>query len=84
MTEAKEEVEQILAGKTFVLTGALDSFTRDEAAGMIKELGGRVTASVTKKTDYVIAGTDPGSKYERAVTLGVAVIDEEEFRKMIA
>lgn len=81
--EKKEKKEQILAGKTFVLTGGLESFTRDEAAKMIKNLGGRVTASVTKKTDYVVAGVDPGSKYDRAKELGVMILDEAGFKNII-
>ncbi|MDD5259819.1 MAG: NAD-dependent DNA ligase LigA [bacterium] len=81
--ERKEKKEQILAGKTFVLTGGLEAFTRDEAARMIKDLGGRVTASVTKKTDYVVAGTDPGSKYDKAKELGVKILDEAGFKKII-
>ncbi|MBI5555962.1 MAG: NAD-dependent DNA ligase LigA [Elusimicrobia bacterium] len=81
--EKKERKEQILVGKTFVLTGGLELFTRDEAARMIKNLGGRVTASVTKKTDYVVAGTDPGSKYDKANELGVKILDEAGFKKIL-
>ncbi len=81
--EKKQKKEQVLARKTFVLTGGLESFTRDEAARMIKNLGGRVTASVTKKTDYVVAGTDPGSKYDKAKELGVKILDEAGFKKII-
>ncbi|MDD5492701.1 MAG: NAD-dependent DNA ligase LigA [bacterium] len=81
--EKKEKKEQTLAGKTFVLTGGLEAFTRDEAARVIKDLGGRVTASVTKKTDYVVAGTDPGSKYDKAKELGVKILDEAGFKKLI-
>lgn len=81
--EKKQKKEQVLAGKTFVLTGGLELLTRDEAARMIKELGGRVTASVTKKTDYVVAGTDPGSKYYKAKELGVKILDEAGFKKII-
>jgi len=71
-------------GKSFVLTGTLELYTRKQAKKLIEAEGGRVLSGVSKATDYVVAGKDPGSKYERAVTLGVAVIDEEEFRKMIA
>jgi DNA ligase (NAD+) len=74
--------EAPLAGKTFVLTGALDTLTRDEARGMIEELGGRVSSSVSKKTDFVIVGKDPGSKYDTAKRLGVATLDEDEFKKL--
>ena len=72
-----------LTGLTFVLTGALSSLTRDEAKAKIRELGGNVSSSVSKKTDYVVAGSDPGSKYDKAKKLGVNIISEEEFLKMI-
>lgn len=65
-----------LEGKTFVLTGTLPSLTRDEARARIERHGGRVSASVSKKTDYVVAGAEPGSKYERAVALGIPILDE--------
>lgn len=79
----KEKVVQILAGKQFVLTGTLKDFTRTQAKEIISELGGRVTGSVSKKTDYVVAGEDPGSKYQKAQKLGVTIINEEEFKKLI-
>ncbi len=72
-----------LAGKTFVLTGTLAHFTRDEAKKMIEDAGGKVTGSVSKKTDYVVAGTDAGSKLDKAKELGVAVIDEKEMAKLV-
>jgi DNA ligase (NAD+) len=72
-----------LHGKTFVLTGALESFTREEAKGMVEELGGRVSSSVTKKTDYVLVGKDPGSKLDVAKYLGIKTIEEEEFKRLI-
>jgi len=75
---------QILAGKQFVLTGTLKDFTRDEAGRRIKELGGRVTGSVSKKTDYVVVGENPGSKYTTAKELRVSIINEQEFKKLIA
>jgi DNA ligase (NAD+) len=71
-----------LAGKTFVLTGTLAHFTRDEAKKMIEDAGGKVAGSVSKKTDYVVAGTDAGSKLDKAKELGVAVIDEKEMEKL--
>lgn len=82
-----EKKQQILdpdfAGKTFVLTGKLEKYTRDEAAALIEERGGRVSSSVSKKTDYVIAGSDPGSKLAKAEALGVKVIDEKQFAAML-
>ena len=80
---AKKAAELPLAGKTFVLTGTLPSMTREEATEKIEALGGHVTGSVSKKTDYVLAGTEPGSKFDKAKELGVRVIDETEFRKML-
>jgi DNA ligase (NAD+) len=74
---------QIFAGKVFVLTGTLPGFTREEAAGLIEERGGRVTSSVSRKTNFVLAGDDPGSKLEKARQLAVQIINEEEFRKML-
>jgi len=70
--------EQKLAGLTFVLTGSMASLTRDEAKAKIRELGGDVSSSVSRKTDYVVAGADPGSKHEKAKQLGVKTIDEKE------
>ncbi len=72
-----------LSGKTFVLTGTLEAMSRDEAKVKIKNLGGDVTSSVSIKTSYVVAGNDPGSKYETAIKLGVKVLDEEGFLKLI-
>jgi DNA ligase (NAD+) len=72
-----------LQGLTFVLTGTLATMTRDEAERAIVERGGRVGASVSKKTSYVLAGTDPGSKLTRAQSLGVAVLDEGAFSRLI-
>jgi DNA ligase (NAD+) len=71
-----------LSGKTFVLTGGLDSFARDEARKAIEDLGGRVSSSVSKKTDFVIVGKDPGSKYDNALKLGIKTINEGEFKKL--
>jgi DNA ligase (NAD+) len=70
------------SGKTFVLTGTLPSLKREEAAARIEVLGGKVSGSVSKKTDYVLAGEDAGSKLEKAQKLGVKVIDEAEFLKL--
>src|ERR1700756_5686466 len=78
LTGQKKQRGTKLAGKTFVLTGTLAHFTRDEAKKMIEDAGGKVTGSVSKKTDYVVAGTDAGSKLDKAKDLGVPVIDEKE------
>ena len=73
----------IFAGKTFVLTGTVPSMTREEATARIESLGGKVSSSVSQKTDYVLAGEEAGSKLEKAQKLGVKIIDEKEFLKMI-
>lgn len=79
----KKEKGTKLAGKTFVLTGTLERHTRDEAKKMIEDAGGRVSGSVSKKTDYVVAGSDAGSKLDRARELGVSVIGEEELEGLV-
>jgi DNA ligase (NAD+) len=78
----KKERGTRLAGKTFVLTGSLARYTRDEAKKMIEDAGGRVSGSVSKKTDYVVAGSDAGSKLEQARALGVSVIGEDEMKEL--
>ncbi len=80
--KVKSEVTP-LTEKTFVLTGGLDSFTRDEAKRIIEKMGGRVSSSVSKKTDFVIVGKDPGSKLTDAQKLGIKTINETEFKKLI-
>jgi len=72
-----------LAGKTIVLTGGLRAMSREEATTAAQEAGARVASSVSKKTDFVVAGTDPGTKYDRAQALGVETIDEKEFLKRL-
>lgn len=82
----KQEEVQVnpeVAGKTFVLTGTLPTLSRDKAKDMILSLGGKVSGSVSKKTDYVLAGEAAGSKLEKAQSLGVAIIDEARFMQMI-
>jgi DNA ligase (NAD+) len=83
-TGKKRERGTALAGKTFVLTGTLPNLTRDEAKKMIEDAGGRVSGSVSKKTDFVVAGGEAGSKLDKAKELGVKVIGEEALREMLA
>lgn len=85
MTAEKVEhrVAQNFAGVTFVLTGTLPTLTRKEAAEMIENRGGKVSGSVSKKTNYVLAGTEAGSKLDKAANLGIAIIDEAAFMKMV-
>jgi DNA ligase (NAD+) len=82
----KEKVEKPsgeLTGKTFVLTGSLSSLTRDEAKEKVRSAGGKVSGSVSQKTDFVVAGSDPGSKYDEAQKLGVKIIDERTFLNLL-
>jgi DNA ligase (NAD+) len=72
-----------LTGMTFVITGTLPAFSRDQAKGVIEENGGKVTDSVSKNTSYLLLGVDPGSKYDKARSLGVKIISEDELRKMV-
>ncbi len=81
---ATAAIDERFAGKTFVLTGKLENFTRDEAARLIEERGGRVSSSVSKKTDFVVAGSDAGSKLTKAESLGIALLDEKAFSTMLA
>jgi DNA ligase (NAD+) len=82
--EPAAAVNSPIAGKTFVLTGTLPTLTRDAAKDMIEVLGGKVAGSVSKKTDYVVAGAEAGSKLDKAQALGVAILDEVQFRELIS
>ncbi len=84
MKEEKEEKGEIpLAGKKFVFTGSLMHFSRQEAKNLVERLGARAISSISKSVDYVVAGKNPGSKYERAQQLGVRILSEEEFMELI-
>lgn len=80
--KSKSETNALFEGKTFVITGTLKNYKRTEAASIIEQLGGKTSSSVSKKTDFVLAGEEAGSKLTKAQSLGVAVIDEEEFERM--
>ena len=82
--ESLPAVGSPIAGKTFVLTGTLPTLTRDEVRDMIEALGGKVAGSVSKKTDYVVAGAEAGTKLDKAQALGVSILDETQFRKLIS
>lgn len=81
--DVREAGEQPLAGKIFVLTGTLEKYSRKQAQEIIESLGGKVSSSVSKKTDYVLAGAEAGSKLTKARTLGVTIISEEDFEAMV-
>jgi DNA ligase (NAD+) len=83
LEKANEPTDDTLAGKLFVLTGTLATYTRDEARAAIESRGGRVSSSVSKKTDYVVAGEEAGSKLDKAKELGVKVIDEAAFKEVL-
>ena len=83
MTAEKKQRSTQLAGRTFVLTGTLPTLTRDEAKEKIEAAGGKTAGSVSKKTSYVVAGDDAGSKLEKAHKLGVEVIDEAALLSML-
>ncbi len=82
--ERRNDIRQMFAGRTFVLTGELHSFTRDALKAIIKERGGTISSSVSHKTDYVIVGENPGSKYINAKKLGVKIVDETELKQLLA
>ena len=75
--------DETFYGKTFVLTGTMTEYKRDEAKNLIENYGGKTSSSVSKKTDVVIAGAEPGSKYDKAVELGITIWSEEDFKKNI-
>jgi DNA ligase (NAD+) len=81
--ERKSASQGRLSGKTFVLTGTLESLARDDAKAKIRQLGGDVSESVSKKTDFVIAGQEAGSKLQKAESLGVKILSEKEFLNLI-
>ena len=83
MEEESSAGPKPLLGKIFVLTGGLTRMARDEAKAAIQRLGGRVTSSVSKKTDYVVVGQDPGAKVEEARRLGVTTLDETQFMGLL-
>ena len=83
-SKATTPADERFAGKQFVLTGKLTSFTRDEARALIEARGGRVNSSVSKKTDYVVAGEEAGSKLDKAQSLGVQIVDEQAFQEMLS
>jgi DNA ligase (NAD+) len=78
-----ERIESPISGRTFVFTGALSTMTRKEAEELVKRLGGKVSDSVSRKTDFVVVGKEPGSKYEKALSLGIKMLTEEEFIKLL-
>jgi DNA ligase (NAD+) len=82
MSGKKRQRGTALAGKTFVITGTLANHSRDAAKKLIEDAGGKVSGSVSKKTDYVVAGEDPGSKLDKARELGVKVIGEKEMEEL--
>jgi len=83
-TAQKREVKSNkLEGKSFVFTGGLENRSREDAGELVKQHGGKLAGSVSKKTDYVVVGSDPGSKYDKAKELGVPILSEAEFEKLI-
>jgi len=79
----KKAAKNILNGKVFVFTGEMQKYSRGEAGNIVKSIGGRVSSTVGKTVDYVVVGAEPGSKYDKAVKLGIKIVDEKEFLKMI-
>jgi DNA ligase (NAD+) len=83
-TEATNKIDGKLTGKTFVVTGTLANYSRKQTETEIEKRGGKVTSSVSSKTNYVVVGADPGSKYDKAMKLGITILDENEFSKLLA
>ena len=83
MKSLEEEIDDTFYGMTFVLTGTLDKYGRKEAQELIEKHGGKTSTSVSKKTTYVLAGEDAGSKLTKAQQLGITILNEEEFEKML-
>ncbi len=83
LVEADAPTRNLFAGLTFVFTGGLESITRSQAQELVRSLGGRTSSSVSAKTDYVVTGSDSGSKYDRAVKLGLKILSEEDFLRML-
>jgi len=81
--EGQVELEHPLAGKTVVFTGTLEAFSRDEARSRVEALGSKVASSISAKTDFLVAGADPGSKYRKAKDLGVSILTEDDFLQML-
>ena len=84
VAQDEEETDNRFEGKTFVLTGSLEKYTRGEASDIIEKFGGKVSGSVSKKTDYLLAGEEAGSKLTKAQSLGIAIITEEQFEEMVS
>ena len=84
MAEEKKIIDSPIVGKSFVLTGKLEKFTRDAASQLIIQRGGLVKGSVSKNTDYVIAGEKAGSKLTKAHELGIKILSEDDFEKLLA
>jgi DNA ligase (NAD+) len=81
--KSESEEGSPITGKTFVFTGGLQGYSREEAKRLVEEQGGTVTSSVSKRTSYLVAGTDPGSKVDQAKKLGVRILSEEEFTDLL-
>ncbi|GAG08221.1 unnamed protein product [marine sediment metagenome] len=83
IAETSKKLEEPLKGKTFLFTGALEGMSRDEAKDLVEQLGGEIASSAGKGVDYAVKGKEPGSKYAKARELGLTIIDEEEFKRLV-